>query len=71
MSGSKKKPEPKKQEPPEGHHGGPVEEPYRPMGVPPEPDPLDRLAALEAKVAVLEHVIDKHQRYHFGGLGKG
>jgi hypothetical protein len=53
----------------------PQEEVYRPMGVP-EPVAIDRLEALEARVAVLENLPDKirviddkvtqHNRYHFG-----
>jgi hypothetical protein len=43
------------------------EEPYKPMAVP-EPDPLERLAALELRMAAMEKVVSQHNRYHFGGV---
>jgi len=45
----------------------PQEEPYKPMAVP-EPDPIERLAALELRMAAMEKAVSQHNRYHFGGV---
>ena len=57
---AKKKEDPKPEEPQE-------EIVYKPMAVK-EPDPLERLAALELRMAAMEKVISQHNRYHFGGV---
>jgi hypothetical protein len=38
---------------------------YKPMAAP-EPTPLERLAALELRMAAMEKVVSQHNRYHFG-----
>jgi hypothetical protein len=43
----------------------PQDEPYKPMAVP-EPDPIERLAALELRMAQMEKAVSQHNRYHFG-----
>jgi len=60
-----KKQEPSAEQPPEA----PVEEEevYKPLAVP-EPDPIERLAALELRMAIMEKAVSQHNRYHFGGL---
>jgi hypothetical protein len=40
---------------------------YKPMAVP-EPDPIERLAALELRMTAMEKAVSAHNRYHFGGL---
>ena len=60
---AKKTPEPK----PEPGKDVSQEEPYKPMAVP-EPTALERLAALELRIAAAEKAISQHNRYHFGGL---
>lgn len=42
-----------------------VEEVYKPMAVK-EPEPLERLEAIELRVKVLEDQVNKHNRQHFG-----
>ena len=41
------------------------EEVYKPMAVK-EPEPLERLEAVELRVKVLEDQVNKHNRQHFG-----
>jgi len=58
----------KKNEPKEPKPEEPQDEiVYKPMAVP-EPDPLERLAALELRMAIMEKAVSQHNRYHFGGL---
>jgi len=57
---AKKKEDPKPEEPQE-------EIVYKPMAVP-EPDPIERLAALELRMAAMEKAVSQHNRYHFGGV---
>ena len=58
----------KKNEPKEPKPEEPQDEiVYKPMAVP-EPDPLERLAALELRMAAMEKVVSQHNRYHFGGM---
>ena len=67
-----KKTTPKKQEPPtEQSPEDPVEEEvYKPLAVP-EPDPIERLAALELRMAAMEKAVSQHHRYHFGPYSTG
>jgi len=60
-----KKQEPSAEQPPEAPVEG--EEVYKPMAVP-EPDPLERIAALELRMAQMEKAVSQHNRYHFGGV---
>ena len=58
----------KKNEPKEPKPEEPQDEiVYKPMAVP-EPDPLERLAALELRMAQMEKTVSQHNRYHFGGV---
>jgi hypothetical protein len=65
-----KKQETKQQEPPAEQPQDPdAGGPYRPMAAK-EPDPIDKLEAVELRLTVLEKIVEKHQRYHFGGSGQ-
>ena len=45
----------------------PQDEPYKPMAVP-EPDPIERLAALELRMAQMEKAVTRHNQYHFSSV---